>query len=305
MKVLISELDGNIAVREYLRYRLGLSGSLVKKLKKAERGIMLNGERVTVRAVLKAGDELELCIEDEPDGESSVIPEKGDCEIIYEDGSIIAFKKPSGMPTHPSRGHLRDTLANAAAYVFRERGVPFVFRAATRLDNDVSGIVLCAANKLCAQRLSDSIAARKIKKTYLALCDGAPLKAGDCGTVRGYVRREEGSIITRQMNYEGDGALAVTEYRVIAENGKKTLMEVSPITGRTHQIRLAMQSLGCSICGDGFYGSEETAKRCMLHAFRLELEHPATGEFITLTAPLYPDMEKLIKENFGDIQYGR
>ena len=304
MKIHVKKEDGGITVKEMLRYRLGLSGSLVKELKKAEDGIVLNGRRVTVRAELSEGDVLELALERELDAESSVIPQKGDCEIIYEDGGVIAFSKPSGMPTHPSRGHLTDTLANAAAYVFAERGIPFTFRAISRLDNDVSGIVLCAANKMCAKRLSDEMSARRIDKTYLALCDGAPFKAGAKGVVDGYIRRCGTSIITREMCGEGEGAHSVTEYEVLAENGNKTLMAVKPITGRTHQIRLAMQALGCPISGDGFYGSEDTAPRCMLHALKIEFHHPLTDESTILSAPVYPDMEALIKENFGELHYG-
>ena len=81
-------------------------------------------------------------------------------------------------------------------------------------------------------------------------------------------------------------------------------MLVKPITGRTHQIRLAMQALGCPISGDGFYGSEDTAPRCMLHALKIGFRHPLTDTYTVLSAPVYPDMEALIKENFGDIRYG-
>ncbi|MBQ2732940.1 MAG: RluA family pseudouridine synthase [Clostridia bacterium] len=304
MKICITEKDGEMTVKELLRNRLGLSGSLIKELKKAEDGIVLNGKRVTVREPLTAGDELCLALERELDEKSTVIPQKGDCTLLYEDGGVIAFSKPSGMPTHPSRGHLTDTLANAAAYIFAERGIPFTFRAASRLDNDVSGIVLCAANKMCSKRLSDEMSARRIDKTYLALCDGAPMKKGTKGTLEGYIRRCGTSIITREMCEAGDGAHAITEYEVLAENGSRTLMAVKPITGRTHQIRLAMRALGCPISGDGFYGNEETAPRCMLHALKIGFRHPLTDTFTVLSAPVYPDMEALITENFGDISYG-
>ncbi len=303
MKIVITESENGKTVKELIRNGLGLSGTLVKELKRLEDGILLNGTRVTVRAVLNTGDILEIACERENES-STVIPQEGECDIICEDESIIAFRKPSGMPTHPSRGHLTDTLANAAAYIFAKRGVPFVFRAITRLDNDVSGIVLCAANKMCAARLSADIAKGRIKKYYLALCDGAPMSAGTCGTVRGYVRREQTSIITRVFSPDGEGALAITEYKVLAENGSRSLLLLSPITGRTHQLRLTAAYLGCPICGDGFYGNEDTAARCMLHAARLELYHPASGKETVLYAPLYPDMEKLIKENFGELPNG-
>lgn len=304
MKIRIAKEDGELTVKELLRTRLGLSGTLIKELKKADDGIVLNGKRVTVREMLREGDELCLALERELDERSSVIPQKGAGELIYEDGGVIAFSKPSGMPTHPSRGHLIDTLANSAAYIFEQRGIPFTFRAASRLDNDVSGIVLCAANKMCSKRLTDEMTARRIDKTYLALCDGAPLKSGTRGTLEGYIRRCGTSIITREMCGAGEGAHAVTDYEVLAENGKRTLMLVKPITGRTHQIRLAMQALGCPISGDGFYGNEDTAPRCMLHALKIGFRHPLTDTYTVLSAPVYPDMEALIKENFGELPYG-
>lgn len=303
MKIIVTGSENGKTVKELLKTVGGLSGTLIKELKRLEDGIVLNGERVTVRATVKTGDVLTLACERE-NAESSVIPAKGDCDLLFDDGSILVFRKPSGMPTHPSRGHLTDTLANAAAFIFAERGEPFVFRATTRLDNDVSGIVLCAANKMCAARLSDAIADRKIKKYYLAVCDGAPMKAGTEGVCEGYVRRADKSIITRVFEERGEGAYALTEYKVLAENGKRTLLLLSPVTGRTHQLRLAAAHLGCPISGDGFYGNEHTAARCMLHAYKICFDHPVSGEKTEMTAPVYPDMAALIKENFGETKYG-
>ena len=172
-------------LRDFLRRRLGLSCASVTRLKSRESGILIDGVRVTVRAVLREGATLEL---DEADGEGDVnafvepIPLPFD--IIYEDNDIIAVNKPAGMPTHTSHGHRRDTLANAAAYYFARRGIPFVFRAVNRLDRDTSGIVVLAKSKQAAYRLGtavnggatgfpDTAGKRlKFKKEYFAVLRG-------------------------------------------------------------------------------------------------------------------------------------
>lgn len=302
MKITVTEPENGLEIKEYLRRSAGFSYTLVKQLKRSETGIILNGKRATVREVLHTGDELILDCETELTPESSVIPCKGSAEIVYEDDATVLFRKPSGVPTHPSRGHLTDTLANAAAYIYGQRGVPFIFRAVTRLDSDVSGIVLCAKTKLSAGRLSDDVANGRIGKRYLALCDGAPAKKGESGVIEGYIRRTGNSIITREITEEPEGgAFARTEYTVLAENGKRSLLSVAPITGRTHQIRVSLASIGAPIAGDGFYGNEHSECRCMLHAYELAFKHPISGEELCVRAPLFDDMKTAIQKEFGDI----
>jgi 23S rRNA pseudouridine1911/1915/1917 synthase len=171
------EHDG-VTVREYLRSVLGMSRTAMTRLKKRERGILLRGQRVTVRAVMRAGDTLELDEADSADEVNEYIePVDLPFRVLYEDEDIIAVDKPAGMPTHPSRGHRRDTLANAAAFYFAECGKPFVFRAVNRLDTDTSGVVLLAKNKHAAFTLSRGISpsyARgvKIQKEYFAVLRG-------------------------------------------------------------------------------------------------------------------------------------
>ena len=251
-----SQHDG-MTVREYLRSVLGLSRTAVTRLKKRERGILLCGKHVTVRAVLRDGDTLEL---DEADGEDEVnefiVPVDLPFRVLYEDDNIIAVDKPAGMPTHPSRGHIDDTLANAAAFHFAERGQPFVFRAINRLDNGTSGVVLLAKNKHAAYRLSRGISPSgghdvKIKKEYFAVLRGIinpaePLRGisyitespvpddgslryvgvgdagGRSGLRRSYgivdapIRRAQPSIILREVSFTPDAYDAVTEFSVEA-----------------------------------------------------------------------------------------
>ncbi len=178
MTVTVAPADDGMLLSDYLRNRLGLSRMSVTRLKQRERGLILNGVRVTVRAILRAGDTLELDDADKPDETGGLIaPVELPFDIIYEDTDIIAANKPAGMPTHPSHGHLFDTLANAAVFHFAKRGVPFVFRAVNRLDRDTSGVVLLAKNKHAAYRLGCAVGGDKrktesIKKEYFAVLRG-------------------------------------------------------------------------------------------------------------------------------------
>lgn len=296
MEIRITEREDGQLLRSYLR-ALGFSGTLIKQLKYAENGLLLNGQRVTVRAVLHRGDLLSLAVEEEHGCHAPLTARELPCTLLYDDGKIALLSKPSGMPTHPSRRHPDDTLANAAAFLFRGDG-PFVFRVTTRLDADVSGAVLIARQKLYAARLCTAIASGQIEKTYLAVCDGVP--DGTEGSVTGYVRRTADSIMTRELVPEGNGHCSRTDWRLLAAANGRSLIEVRPRTGKTHQIRLAMRSLGCPISGDGFYGNADSAPRCMLHAARLCFAHPADGRPMALSAPLYGDMKHLIETCFGE-----
>ena len=302
MEIRITEREDGQLLRGYLRGTLGFSGTLIKQLKYAENGLMLNGQRVTVRAILHTGDHLSLAVEEEHGTHASLSPRELPCALLYDDGAIALFSKPSGMPTHPSRRHPDDTLANAAAFLFREETEPFVFRVTTRLDADVSGDVLIARKKLYAARLCAAVGSGQIEKTYLAVCDGIP--SAPSGSVTGYVRRVYDSIITRELTDDpsAGGSFSRTDWRLLAVGEGRSLIEVHPFTGKTHQIRLAMRHLGCPIAGDGFYGDADSAPRCMLHAARLRFSHPADGRRMDLSAPLYEDMKTMIEKYFGKDQ---
>jgi len=246
--------DG-MTVREFLRSVLGMSRTAMTRLKQRERGILLCGQRVTVRAILHTGDTLEL---DEADSEDEVNefiePVDLPFRVLYEDDDIIAVDKPAGMPTHPSRGHRGDTLANAAAYYFAQRGQPYVFRAVNRLDAGTSGVVLLAKNKHSAFKLSRWISHSegrgvKIKKEYFAVLRGIinpaePLRGvsyitespkpddeglrqvgvGDAGrrsglrrsygTINAPIRRAMPSIVIREVSFTPDAYDAITEFTV-------------------------------------------------------------------------------------------
>lgn len=299
----IDKKHDNKTVKEYALGYLKLSSNMLTKLKQINTGIMLNGERVTVRAVLHTGDRLELAVEYEPKTSGIIFPIEIPLDIIFEDEYYIALNKPPHMPTHPSHDHYGDTLANGLAYRYYKENKPFVFRAVNRLDKNTSGIVIFAKSSLAASEFSKLQQNKLVVKEYLALVDGIT-DAG--GFIEGYIRRTDKSIILRQfskeMMYDND-AWSLTEYQKLAMGDNASLLKIILHTGRTHQIRVHMQSIGHSIIGDDLYGVEDVNyERHMLHAYKMSFVHPFTKKQILFSSKIPGDfLEALTKKG---IQYG-
>lgn len=292
------ELDG-LTVFDILRRRMHISTGTLTLLKNSPSGITVDGVRVTVRYRLKTGERLSLDLADKPEtGTSEIVPKKLPLSIIFEDDDIIVADKPAGMPTHPTHGHLDDTLANALAYRAVVRGEPFVFRPANRLDRNTSGIVLLAKNRFAASRLFEDMKSGAIHKTYAAVTVGVPDPAA--GRIDAPIARADEGILMRVVRE--DGAQSATEYNVMrrSADGKYALVALRPITGRTHQIRVHMAYIGTPLLGDFLYGEEcpDIIARHALHAARLEFKHPTTGALMRMSSPLPADMLKVIKDRF-------
>ena len=287
------EYDGK-RLREFLFGRLFLSRALVTDLKHRD-GIAVNGEPVTVRYTLSAGDTVSLAIEDtDADCDASLTPTDLPLDILYEDEHILAVNKPPYMPTHLSHGHRTDTLANALKAEFDRRGLAFVMRAVNRLDCDTSGIVLIAKNRYAADRFAKTNPDLSYKKLYTAFCLGEVPQSGE---IRGYIRRIGDSIITRAVFPSGkESEAAHTRYRRIECRGDLSVVECEPITGRTHQLRVHLASIGHPIVGDDLYGGGFALPRQALHAAFLAFTHPFTKERIELRAPLPEDMEDYLNK---------
>ncbi len=292
------ELDGT-TVFDILRRRMHISTGTLTLLKNSPTGITVNGTRVTVRYKLTDGDILQLDTSDKPEtGTSAIIPKNLPLVIVFEDDDIIVADKPAGMPTHPTHGHLDDTLANALAYRAQKRGEVFVFRPANRLDRNTSGLVLLAKNRFAASRLFEDMKAGKIKKTYTAITRGIPTTAA--GRIDAPIARADKGILMRTVRE--DGSPSVTDYRVMrcSRDGALALVALAPQTGRTHQIRVHMAHIGTPLLGDFLYGEEcpEIISRHALHAARIEFMHPTSGRLLRMSAPMPADMLKTINEKF-------
>ncbi len=281
-----AEYDGRL-LRSYLKLTLGLSTAVLAKLKNHERGILVNGERVTVRYVLRTGDVLELQDRDTAETATEhVIPCELPLSVLYEDDHVIALNKPADMPTHPSHGHLCDTLANALAYRYAEADEPFVFRPLGRLDRNTSGVVVAGKTRAASGCLGRSLKNGEVTKRYVAILVGempddrvvhtlaAPIYHPNarCDGSLGSIKRAVGSIDT-------DGAVyAETHYRVLAVGGGYTLVLCQPVTGRTHQLRVHFSHLGHPILGDDVYGEPSPLiGRHALHALSLSFPLPFYG----------------------------
>ena len=295
----ISAEENGKTVKEILRYGVGLSLAFTKQLKFLDNGIMLNGERVTVRKTVCEGDILFLATEDEQ-RDGVLTPTPLPLDIVYEDKYIVLPNKSADMPTHPSHNHRGDTLADALAYKYQQEGFPFVFRAISRLDRNTSGILLIAKDRISASILSNAMKNGDITKKYIAILDGELLT--DEGTIDTYIKREAESIIFRRVCDENDGGdRAITKYKVLARSNGNTLVLASPITGRTHQLRVHFSHIGAPILGDDMYGRSDTRiSRHALHALSLSFTHPRTQERMTLNAPPSEDIARAISELFGE-----
>lgn len=278
IEIKVSQKDDARQIREILR-DFGVSSSLLTKLKQTENGITKNGEFARSIDTVCIGDTVKIKIEDRG---KAATPSNLDIQIIYEDDDIIVLNKPPLVPVHESRNHRGDTLANFVAY---HTNANTAFRAVYRLDRDTSGIVLAAKHELAAAKL-----AGKVKKDYYAVVGG--IVESD-GCVNAPIARCGDSIIKRRVDENGEKA--ITHYYVIKVGENSTLLKFNLETGRTHQIRVHMQSIGHPLLGDEMYGGDcSKIRRQALHCKDICFIHPVTGEKMNFSTDFPNDMKGVI-----------
>ncbi len=279
------EMDGR-SVKDAARLLLSLSSTRLKKAKRVEGGVTVNGQPVFVTHILRAGDVLSILIQQEDAASETVVPVEGQMDIVYRDEWLMVLNKPANMPVHPSAGHYDDSLANLYA-----ANVGGVFRPVNRLDAGTSGLMVAALDAHVHALLCKSLHTGDFERRYLAVTEGTPQPLR--GAIDAPIARAEGSAIKRCVSQ--DGQRAVTHYRALRNNSRFCLVELILETGRTHQIRVHMQHIGHPLAGDFLYGTEDVSliPRAALHACALRLKHPMTGEWIELTQELPEDMQKL------------
>lgn len=270
-------------VEQALRRGLGLSRTRIKRAKFRPDGIVLNGVRVQTTAAVQTGQVLTLRLPEA--APSDCVPSPEPLEILYEDPWLLALNKPAGIPTHPCPGHWQDTLANRLAQVYQQREQPLVFRAVNRLDIGTSGVLLVAKSADSQEALQGLLHTPQFVRTYLALTTLCPTPA------RGIIDRPIGEDPDRHAyRVDPQGRRAVTEYQVLRQMEGYTLLRLKLHTGRTHQIRVHLASLGCPLAGDSLYGGAPTLPRPALHSHTVELCHPFTGERLHIVAPVPTDL---------------
>ena len=267
------------------------SSQIITHLKRTENGILLNGEWGRVRDILHTGDMLIINLI-ETESSEKIIPTNLPLDIVYEDEDILIVNKPADMPIHPSQGNYDNTLANAVAYYYQQKGESFTYRCINRLDRDTTGLLIVAKHMYSASLLSEMVAKREIHREYLALATGEVPKSG---TIVASIGRVDGSTIERHVD-EAHGDYACTHYKRLIYNNGYSLVSLKLETGRTHQIRVHMKHIGHPLPGDFLYNPDYSViKRQALHSHRLFFKHPITGESLEFVADLPMDMKKIIE----------
>ena len=262
----------------FLKEELRMSTGLMNKLKWGDAIRVNNIPRHTDYAV-QPGDLITVRL-DEPAAEYP--PQDGPLNILYEDAHILAVDKPAGMLIHPSRSRFEGTLANFVLGYYRRTGQDSAFHPLTRLDRDTFGIVLLAKNS----HIHTLLQGCDVKKLYHALVLGSP--ETDSGTIDAPIARRPLPSLLREIHPQGKPS--VTEFAVLQRRTELCKLQLQPITGRTHQLRLHCAHMGFPILGDPQYGTPaclnygwQTQALC---AYSLEFDHPITGQHMILTSDM-------------------
>jgi len=287
------------------------SRSVCQKLIDAD-AVLVNGQPVKASYRVRLGDEIRIWLPELAD--DAPVPEDIPLDIVYEDAAFTVVNKPSGMVTHPAKGHWSGTLVNAIQFRFDSLSTlagehrPGIVH---RLDRDTTGLLIVAKDDVAHRQLASQFEQRTIRKEYLALVSGVPERDSD------YIERTIGPHPTNREKMairlpEDGGKEAVTFYEVIERFRGYAFVRCKPATGRTHQIRVHLAHVGYPIIADKLYsgrdrltlgdlagpnaaGAEQVLlDRQGLHAHALQLVHPLTGQELKLNAPLPPDMAGLL-----------
>ncbi len=284
-----------VRVDRLLVDRTGLSRSYLQKLIAAGR-LTTDGVALKANAIVGPGAELRLEIPPPEPAELRAEPDIA-VVVIHEDDDLLLVNKPSGLVVHPAAGHDSGTLVNALlgrADATEYGGIAGVRRPGIvhRLDRDTSGLLMVAKNDRAQASLMGQLKARRVKKTYLALVQGSV--AAPTGRIEAPIGRDRRQ--RTRMGVVADGRPSVTGYRVRRRYEGWTLLELDLITGRTHQIRVHLEAIGHPVAGDPVYGTGRSRRgpeglhRLFLHAWRLELTSPSSGDLIRAVAPLPDDL---------------
>jgi len=292
--------DGSAGrVDRYVADATGLSRSYVQKLISDGR-LTAAGQLLRANSIVGSGTELRLDIPAATPVDLRPSPEIV-LRVVYEDDDLLIIDKPAGLVVHPAPGHAGGTLVNALlAHGDGSTwgGIAGVQRPGIvhRLDRDTSGLLMVARRDSAQASLMAQLKARRIKKTYQALVQGSVSAA--VGRIEAPIGRDPKH--RTRMAVVPDGRASVTGYRVRERFAAWTLLDLDLVTGRTHQIRVHLDAIGHPVAGDPVYGTgtsrlgPERLDRLFLHAWRLELTSPSTGQLIRATAPLPPELENVL-----------
>lgn len=279
---------------EFLREGARISDGCIRRAKRREGGLVLDGEAVWVRAPLRAGQLAEIAIDDERG--STAAPECTDLEVLFEDEDLIVVNKPAGVAMYPCAGHERGTLLNFVAGHCRQRGPIPGLHAVHRLDVGTSGVALFATSAFAKERLQQQLASGVFSRSYLAICHGVAPSEQIIDEPIGRMPDNP-----RQFGVVPDGKHARTLVRRLEAIEAPEVPEAFSLvraeleTGRTHQVRIHLAHIGHPILGDSAYGlASELIGRPALHSWRARLLHPLSQAQLCFEAPLPRDIEDVL-----------
>ena len=297
LELTVEPADAGVRVELLLRRRFGLSGTVIRRIKWLEDGILLDGVRVNTRCVPKAGQVLSVRLSD-PERRSGVVPAPGELDISYEDGDMVVLNKAPGVTVHPGPGHFYDTVGNFLLWHYDQEGSEADFHPVHRLDRGTSGLMVVAKHPHAQEKLKEQLHTADFFREYLAVCDGCPQPRA--GVIDAPLGPKPGSLVEQMVR--PDGKDARTRYETLSRSGGRSLVRLELDTGRTHQIRVHMASLGCPLTGDFLYGYEDRSliSRPALHSAQLSLRQPVTGQELSFALPLPEDMARLLTHQKGE-----
>ena len=297
-EICVGDQEGGLRIDKYLAEAAGqLSRSYIQKLLKDGR-ILVNGKPVKASYVVEDEDILSMDIPEAVEPE--IEPENMELDILYEDQDVILINKPKGMVVHPAAGHYSHTLVNGLMYHCKDQlsGINGVMRPGIvhRIDMDTTGVIIACKNDMAHNSIAAQLKEHSITRRYQAIVHGV-LK-DDTGTIDAPIGRHPTDRKKMSINYN-HGKNAVTHYKVLKRFRQYTHVECRLETGRTHQIRVHMTSIGHPLLGDEVYGSGKNPYHLQgqtLHAMILGFVHPSTGEYMEFTAPLPEYFVKLLEK---------
>ncbi|MBR6727816.1 MAG: RluA family pseudouridine synthase [Clostridia bacterium] len=302
VEIVAQDADKGTRLDQFVATNTDLTRSAAARLIE-EGAVTVNGKAVAKNYKVAKEDAVEIILPEPEEAEAS--PENIPLDIIYEDDDIIVINKPAGMVVHPAAGNPCGTLVNALLYHCGKSlsGVGGVVRPGIvhRIDKDTSGLLVVAKNDAAHNALSEQLKTHTVSRIYVAIAIGNFKE--DEGTVNKPIARHPVDRKRMAIAKKGEGREAITHYRVLERFGAFTLVECRLETGRTHQIRVHLSSLGHPLLGDPVYGGDGTRFQAQhkahftgqcLHARALSLIHPRTGEQMTFEAPLPPEFDTVL-----------
>ena len=277
-----------INLKEILKLEFGMSERLILKLKTNKR-VYINNDISNINTKINLNDKIRIDFDFNEDN-SNIIPKKMDLDIIYEDDYYIVLNKPAGIPVHASKLYYDNSLSNGLKHYYDNIGLKKKIRPVNRLDKDTSGIVIFAKNAYIQECLIKQMKCKKFIKKYIAICEGRFKNKN--GTINLPIARKDNSIIERCINQSGD--TAITHYNVLKTTNDLSLLECILETGRTHQIRVHLSSIGHPIISDTLYGNKSTLiGRQALHAYKVNFIHPIFKRDVIYSLSLPDDFKKI------------